>query len=260
MSDQLPDLPDSRYDAIAAKRAGQAAPIATRKPWRELWFWVAVVSSVFLVFFGIVEWTTSRQALHEARQANATRDSAIAAVDKLAQQVKSLGGTPVVQPSNVIGPQGPKGDTGPPPTADQIEAAVTTYCADHGGCGQLPTFAQVRAAVQSCTACRGPAGENGQNGRNGTNAPPLTDAQLEAAVATYCAAHGQCAGPPGESITGPEGPPGPSGANGQDGRGISSVDCSGFTPKQQLVIHYSDGSTQTVDCTQAPPQPTATGG
>jgi hypothetical protein len=178
-------------------------------------------------------------------------------VQQLAHQVEQLGGTPVVQPSSLPGSKGvpgARGAAGPGPTAAQVADAVAIYCAGHNACVGGPTSAQVAVAVRGyCAAgqCRGPAGEgatgsagkNGADGPVGQQGPAPTDDQITAAVASYCQAHDDCVGP-----TGPTGPSGSSGKDGSDGRGISSVECTALVPAQQLVIHYTDGSTQTVTC------------
>lgn len=60
------------------------------------------------------------------------------------------------------GPQGPEGDPGRAPTADEIAAAVADYCAEHDSCrgpqGEPGRNGKDGASIQ------GPAGANGQNG------------------------------------------------------------------------------------------------
>lgn len=69
----------------------------------------------------------------------------------------------------------------PPPTGEQVLAAVTAVC--------------------GTTKCQGPPGEPGKD------APPVTSDQLFAAVAAYCSgSDAPCKGAPGER--GPEGPQG----------------------------------------------------
>jgi len=56
------------------------------------------------------------------------------------------------------GAQGDKGDQGPPPTAEQIAAAVTDYC----------------SVNDRCRGPQGPAGTDGQDGADGQSAFPFT--------------------------------------------------------------------------------------
>lgn len=204
-------------------------------------------------------------ARSDARDANAANTVNHQAVQALAAQVTALGATPVVQPSTLPGAPGPKGAAGargPGPTATQVSDAVAVYCAGHDGCTSGPTAAQVAVAIRGfCAAgqCRGApgddatgapgaAGQPGQNGRDGAAGPGPTDDQLAAAVVSYCSAHDNCAGPAGGS--GSPGPTGPPGAPGADGRGVTSIDCNVLLGTgTTFTFHYSDGSSQTVDCT-----------
>lgn len=82
----------------------------------------------------------------------------------------------------------------------------------------------------------GPAGAPGRDGR-----PPTQD-ELTAALAALCG--GSCRGADGPSgPDGERGEQGPRGDTGADGRGVTSIDC---TDASELVVTYSDGTTQTV--------------
>jgi len=187
------------------------------------------------------------------------------AAQALAQQVKRLGGKPVVNPTSppaTTGPQGPAGARGPAPTAAQIERAVAAYCST-GRCGKRPTQAQVRAAVAAyCSGgtCTGPAGKNGTNGKDSTvpgpqgpqgatgpQGPGPTDEQIAAAVRDYCAG-GACKGPQGD--TGPQGPAGPAGPQGPAGADGSVTPGDYTCPDGQYVtaIHVGSGGSMTLDC------------
>jgi hypothetical protein len=180
------------------------------------------------------------------------------AIEALASQVRDLGGTPVVSPTPLpTAVTGAAGPPGPGPTDAQIALAVGAYCDTHGDCKGTPSRTEVAAAVKAfcasgvCDGSRGPSGASGQPGATGAQGPGPTDAQIADAVAAYCSAHNQCTGP-----AGPSGPPGPSGASGEPGRGILSIDCQG-PPFDTFVIHYDDGTTETVECSEAPaPTPT----
>ena len=75
-------------------------------------------------------------------------------------------------------------------------------------------------------------------------------------MTVYCTSHGNCTGPAGPK--GDTGDQGPAGSQGTPGRGITSIDCSGLGV-DQLVIHYDDGSDQTVPCQPATTTPTPSG-
>ena len=86
--------------------------------------------------------------------------------------------------------------------------------------GVSPSEAQVRAivtdvvaAVCANDACRG---EDGEDGEDGDDAPPVSDEQLDARIAAYCAARpdGDCDGENGRD-----------GTNGVDGRGLVDLQC-----------------------------------
>lgn len=87
-------------------------------------------------------------------------------------------------------------------TVDQVTALVTqVYNANKPKDAPPPTGDQVLAAVQQvCGSSRC----QGEPGRNGADAPPVTDAQLFAQVSAYCSGESApCQGKPGD--TGPQG-------------------------------------------------------
>lgn len=87
---------------------------------------------------------------------------------------------------------------------------------------------------------RGDAGSTGDPGR-----PPTSDEILDA-VRTYCAAHDNCAGPPGADSTtpGPQGPPGADGAPGAQGPPGANA--------QAFTFSFADGTGVTHTCTIDP--------
>jgi len=114
-------------------------------------------------------------------------------------------------------------------TVDQVLAMVTqVYNANKPKDAPPPTADQVLAAVQAVcgsTECRG------EPGRNGDPAPPVTDDQLFAQVARYCAGpDAPCKGQPGE--------------NGRDGVSVTrqyfARDDQGVC---QTMVDFSDGRT-----------------
>lgn len=171
-----------------------------------------------------------------------------AASQALAEQVKRLGGKPVVDP-----PATPtQGERGPGPTEAQVKAAVADYCAGDR-CKPTVSRSQVAAAVADYCAgglCQGKDGTNGGPGADGTDGtsgtdgtdgadgapgPGPTDEQIAAAVEAYCA-DGKCRGDKGEK-----------GDPGADG----SVTPGDYTcPDGQWItaIHVAEGGAMAVDC------------
>lgn len=138
------------------------------------------------------------------------------------QQAAQVQSTPVPQP-------GPKGDTGPGPTADQINAAVASWLFKNPPpAGRAPTVAEIAAAVTDYMIAnpaqpgRAPTAaeisnavagwfadhpvRDGVDGHDGKDGPGPTEAQIQAAVDQYVAEHPPPAGP-----AGPAGPSCPAG-------------------------------------------------
>lgn len=221
---------------------------------------LALVCVGFVVGAVLATWGWGRVSNLEAtaRSDHTTVSDANSAVRALASQVRNLGGTPVVTPKTITGPPGPG------PSNAEIALAVANYCAQHENCTGTPSPSQVFAAVKAyCSAgavCRGSKGSPGPRGPRGTGAPGAvgpsgasgapgapgpgpTDQQIASAVAAYCDAHGGC--------TGPAGP------KGDTGVGISSIDCEGPSA-DSFVIHYTDGTEETVQCSPHLPVPAPT--
>jgi len=200
----------------AIQHAVEQEPGHTRREARQVWGLYAafVALACAITVIGLILWHTAddqSKTKHLLGIANA--------------RIVALGGTPVAGPAGAIGP------AGPPPSLSEVEDAVSRYCTQVS-CGIPPSAGQVAQAVSTfcdvhaqCTGPGGKAGRNGNNGLNGHNGasgatgaegPGPTSDQVAAAVASYCAAHNQCQGPPGP--TGATGPGGPSGSNGADGQ------------------------------------------
>jgi hypothetical protein len=176
-------------------------------------------------------------------------DNARAAVE-LAEQVRGLGGVPVVQPPT----PGERGRDGRPPTAEEIGQAVAAYCADGRCNGDDVTPEQVAAAVATyCNSrgeCRGTPGADGDDGETGQQGPPPSAEQVADAVAAYCA-DGRCRGEQGE-----RGEKGDQGEPGEPGPACPP----GYEPRESIET-LPDGSTAPgVACvrTGAPPTTTTT--
>lgn len=215
------------------------------KPWQRIVGYV-VVGGLLAVFFVLVladlkdRVSEAEQTATQARDATDESKTLAAenkrAAQRLAAQVERLGGDPVIDPGDLVGPpgpQGPQGVAGPPPTDEQVAQAVRAFCADgscRGSDGAGVTRAQVAVAVAAYCDYRGEcAGPTGRTGETGPQGPGPTDEQVAQAVATYCA-DGRCRG-----------------EQGPRGVGIADLDCESTTPLE-LVITYTDGTTQTVTC------------
>lgn len=122
---------------------------------------------------------------------------------------------------------------GQPATPAMVATAVAEYLTAHPPApGRAPTGQEIAAAASAYIAAhaadfQGPTGERGANGQD------ATDAQVSAAVASYCAAHNNCAGPTG--ATGPTGPAG------QDGK-VGPTCPAGYELRDALIT-APDGTT-----------------
>jgi hypothetical protein len=151
------------------------------------------------------------------------------------------------------------------------KAAADSYCDDHNECAPdmavlvpivadyltkhpptrpKPTASEVQAAV-SFVMNQNPAAFKGADGANGQDAPPVTDDQLAAQVAAYCA-DGRCQGKQGAQGVG------------QVSLVFSRND-SGGCEAVVTLIDPSDGSTKTTTtpagdaaCPEVPPPTTTT--
>lgn len=81
-------------------------------------------------------------------------------------------------------------------TDQQVRTAVSDYLQDHPPAdGRAPTDAEVEAAVSRVCAtigCRGAAGDAGADGQTGPAGADVTDDQVAAQVAEYCASNNGC--------------------------------------------------------------------
>lgn len=120
--------------------------------------------------------------------------------------------------NGAVGPEGPQGNPGPTGAAGPSGASGTSGTS--GADGQ-----DGAAGANGAVGAPGPAGANGVNGEDGA--------------------------------TGPTGPAGPTGAT---GNGIQSVSCTGtdLLPGDTFTFTYTDGTTQTVQCTDATTSPSPT--
>lgn len=134
-----------------------------------------------------------------AEETTAERDEAVAYAEANCEQLKALGWTCVKDPAELQGAEGPPGPAGPPPTDEQVAAAVADFFQRNPvEDGESPSPAAIAAAVTNYLAEHPP--EQGEPG------PAPTAAQIASAVEAYLIAN-----------PAPAGPPGPAGADGEDG-------------------------------------------
>lgn len=159
--------------------------------------WVAVVAAFVSIGLGLsvlaerqgdlVQRERSlRGALAEQRETSRT----------LAEQVRDLGGRPLVTPpAGPPGEPGPAGPAGPAPTLAQVIDALASYCADG--------------------RCRGPAGADGRDGQDGRDGARGERGATGATGGT--GPQGERGEPGPQGPGGPPGPPGPQGEKGERG-------------------------------------------
>lgn len=188
---------------------------------------VLVVIAVTIAAVALVRASSAERDAH--RQASA-KQGVVQALATANSSLTKNGLAPVATPTEA-GPaptvtktvtQPITGAQGPGPSADQIQIALTAYCATRNQCFRPPSANQVAAAVATYCDVHGKCqGSPGASGKAGTSGPPgasgapgtagqnATTEQVADAVSTYCSTHNQCQGAPGS--------PGPSGMNGADG-------------------------------------------
>lgn len=180
-------------------------------------------------------------------QLQTSYDQSTDSVRKLAEQVKGLGGTPVVTP-----PPAPATSTASVDPAEVRQAArtaVAEYCAApthpcRGSDGSSPPFDAIVDAVVG----RIPTPKNGTDGQDGRDAP-VPD--YSALVAAYC-------GQTDEPCRGPAGQKGDTGATGA--AGAPGPACPDGYELRDAVITAQDGTTYSgkacVDPTSSAPPST----
>jgi hypothetical protein len=144
-------------------------------------------------------------------------NSTAAQAQQLAQQVRTLGGTPVVTPA-APGPSGPQGATG-----------ATGAVGPAGPSGPSGAPGPIGPAGP-----KGDTGSNGTAGSSGSNGSPGKDGTAGAT--------GPAGQPGGQGPSGPAGPAGPQGPSGSDGQ--PGQPPSGWTTT------YPGGATET--CSRVP--------
>lgn len=181
-----------------------------------------VLAGIFIVLTFFTIWSILglrndlNSAESERKKIEEQQAASSQAASQLAEQVKDLGGRPVVDPEDLEslrGEQGIPGIPGRPPSSAEISLAVQSFCSGGRCDGNNPTASQVAQAVASyCNnrgECRGDQGEVGDRG------PGPTGNQVASAVETYCAARNNCTGPQG--VPGDKGDTGAKGDKGEKG-------------------------------------------
>lgn len=196
---------------------------SARNPRARRWLALlaAVAAASALAFAGIAAEVFLREADLQA-QVTTLADNAKqnnAAAQTLADQVRKLGGTPVVSP-----PPGPAGATGPTGPAGAAGRGITgtSISAGHLFVTYSDGITEDKGQVQ------GAAGAKGDTGRGITGANATSGHLLLAYSDGTTSDAGEVVGPTG-----------PAGATGAAGRGIKSVATTGG----ELVITYDDGTT-----------------
>lgn len=205
-----------------------------RRPVRWLGALVLMLFIGWLVFEVLAFAAADRQSLNDRADLRAELRQQESTSEALAEQIRSLGEEPVIEPETtqqevtgdvqdrfvpVPGPRGPAGTPG-----------VDGDVGPRGPAGE-PGVGLPGTSGKDGSSVTGPAGSDGSPGEDGSAGP---------------------AGPPGKD--GRDGSNGSDGAPGKDGRSITSVTC----PEQDWVITYSDGTSDTVNgpCRLISPLPT----
>lgn len=186
---------------------------------------VLIVSLSGYAVYLVLDDLTSRVTVAEVESGKNGKAAAEAnqKAEVLAQQVRSLGETPIVQPSTpktdekspirYVPVPGPTGATGPAGTPGKSLPGLP------GAPGQSVVGPPGDVGPSGAT---GPSGSAGKDGKDGT---------------------------PGAD--------GSTGSPGADGRGITSLACSGPAAPITFTVTYSDGSTQDFSCgSVVEPEPT----
>jgi hypothetical protein len=136
---------------------------------------------------------------------------------------------------------------------DALRADLGTICSQ-----AKKVEEQVKEGPQGPPGIQGPEGPPGADGADGLNgAPGAVGSPGADGVDGTDGKDGATGpvGPPGKDgvdgkngVDGKDGTNGTDGKNGDDGRGIASVDCNG-APMTTFTIFYTDGTQQSVDCT-----------
>lgn len=158
-----------------------------------------------------------------------------------------------------------------PPTRSQITAAVAAYLVTNPPDDGAPGRGLVTAALDDCDVRFSYTDGTSMTvgpicGRDGADAPPVTDEQIDAAVARYCEARNGCRGSEGpQGAAGPQGPEGPAGypssitlADGQrctDPDGDRRYTCSGGQPDPAPPEQTPEGDPPITDPLEPAPTP-----
>lgn len=167
------------------------------------------------------------------------RDGVAPSVDDLRPLVLEAVAAAVADiPPPKDGEPGQKGDPGenaPPPSDEQVEAAVQRAFEPREGILN-PVAAEVRRYLEAFPPQAGDKGDPGEPGAAGKDAAPVTGEQIAEAVAKWLEAN-----PPAAGKDGADGKDGEKGDPGKDGLGLagSLIDRSG-----NLIVTMTDGTTR----------------
>lgn len=214
--------------------------------------WVALAAVAIALGLGLFALVLRVGALDSALdESQADRRALHSALDKQEEEAKAQAGAVKALGQQVerlggkpvVDPSKNPPLVAPGPTAAQIDAAVKE-CFASGVCVGKATQAQVNAAVVTyCSTRNGCAGKPGADsdepGPQGETGPAPTAAQIYQAAAEWCSVDDRCKGEKGDK--------GDTGDTGPAGRSIESVSCDQGVGT--WTFYYSDGTSQTVQCT-----------
>lgn len=213
----------------------------------------AVVVVACILGLAVTWWASTARLQSEVADLQRSRTEAARAADSLANQVRSLGATPVVPPPSpsVAGPAGPSGAAGRGITGTQMVGGhlVVTFTD-----GTTVDLGQVN----------GQPGTPGQTGTPGVAGRSIIGTAINGNHLVVSYSDGQTSdvgavvGPAGAAgAAGTPGTNGTNGTNGKDGtngRGVASVTIN----SSHLIVTYTDGTTS--DAGQLPPGPVGPAG
>lgn len=263
-TDRLEEL----VDVEELKQQSQQAPYHDRK---GRWILALGVGSLLTagVFFLFTWFENQERADSEAKQARVAQTQAKSLADQVIEacqdpnrrttEIESLCKQAVDTKRNVE--QSQTKSTQDVLTPEVVAGAVAQFCSTfdckgadgEGGVDGKDAVLTDEQLLQAVTLY---CGSNNCTGAKGADGQSVTEAQITAAVASYCATRNNCSGPAGkdgidgkdgkDGVDGKDGPPGPA------GRGVVSVICPDGS--NDWVVTFSDNTTQEVDgpCRLAP--------
>lgn len=203
-----------------------------------------ILAGIFgLVALGAIEYNHVAALQQQVAQLQDQGNRNQVVAEKLATQVRSLGGTPTVLPSPVSGSPGPQGVAGPAGAPGSAGRGITSTSLTGGHL----IVAYTDGTSTDVGTVAGPAGATGASGAAGRSitSTSLTNGHL---VVAYSDSTSSDVG----AVVGKDG------ANGQDGkagRGVTSVT---INTDSHLIVTYTDGTNS--DAGQIPTGPAGPAG